>query len=100
MSAGGGLVRKKSRFTFKQLAQLALSSTSCPLRVVVGDILSARILPILHGFLPGQAILTLMSSGTCRFGRLLRTVRDGAFERVGGSTSGCPAMVFFHSSYC
>lgn len=26
--------RKKSRFTYKHLAQLALSSTSCPLRVI------------------------------------------------------------------
>jgi len=27
-------IRKRSRFTYKQLAQLALSATTCPLRVV------------------------------------------------------------------
>jgi DNA polymerase eta len=34
LSAGGGSIRKKSRFTYKHLAQLALSSAICPLRVI------------------------------------------------------------------
>jgi DNA polymerase eta len=34
MSAGGGTLRRKSRFTYKQLALLAASSTNCPLRVI------------------------------------------------------------------
>lgn len=33
-SLPGNEVRRKSRFTYKQLAQLAMSSTTCPLRVV------------------------------------------------------------------
>lgn len=32
--AGGDTRRRKSRFTYKHLAQLALSSTNCPLRVI------------------------------------------------------------------
>ena len=34
MSAGGGHLRRKSKFTYKQLASLGASSTSCPLRVI------------------------------------------------------------------
>ncbi|PMD30781.1 DNA/RNA polymerase [Hyaloscypha variabilis F] len=34
MSAGGSHLRRKSRFTYKQLAALSVSSTSCPLRVI------------------------------------------------------------------
>jgi DNA polymerase eta len=32
--AGSGSLRRKSRFTHRHLAQLALSSTNCPLRVI------------------------------------------------------------------
>jgi DNA polymerase eta len=34
MSAGGGVFRRKSKFTYKNLANLAQSSTNCPLRVI------------------------------------------------------------------
>jgi DNA polymerase eta len=34
LTAEGGTLRRKSRFTFKHLAQLALSTTNCPLRVI------------------------------------------------------------------
>jgi DNA polymerase eta len=32
--APGNGIRRKSQFTYRQLAQLALSSTTCPLRVI------------------------------------------------------------------
>lgn len=34
LSAGEGSRRKKSKFAYKNLAQLAASSTTCPLRVI------------------------------------------------------------------
>ena len=53
ISVEGALVRRKSRFTYKQLSQLALASTTCPLRVIVRS-----------NFLPDQAMLN-PTLGTC-----------------------------------